>query len=448
MMSGHGISRRGFLETVGAGAAAMVLAGRAPGAEAGPARKPNVILIYADDLGWGDLGCFGAKDIATPNIDAIAAAGIRMTSQYSAAPVCSPSRSALLTGRIPKRAGIPSNVAAGWNVVGLRKEMPIIPELLKREGYATAVFGKWHQGSAPESRPNAKGFDEFFGFLHGCIGYYDHIFKWSGPLVHDLWRSGEEVHEDGKYFTDLVTREALRFISAKRDGPFFLYLPYNAPHYPMEAPKEWLDKYAGIEPNRRPYAAIVNCMDDSIGRIAARIRELGLADSTLIIFTSDNGPSDEARTKLDPAGPMPGSAGPWRGTKFTYFEGGIRMPLVAAWPGRIKPGQTSDALGIHMDLMPTIAEAAGAAAPPDIDGCSLWPVFRGGESKHEALYWDDPPVVRRGRWKLIVPRKPADGPMLFDLQADPGEQNDLAAAKPDVLAELRAMHEKWRASWQ
>ena len=427
----------------------------APGAE-GPARKPNIILILTDDQGWADLGCYGCRDIATPHIDALAAAGIRLTSEYSAAPVCSPSRAALLTGRIPSRAGIPSNVAAGWNVVGLKAEMPTVAEILKRQGYATAIFGKWHQGTAPQSRPNAKGFDEFFGFLHGCVGYYDHVFRWSGPPVHDLWRNGEEVHEDGKYLTDLITREALRFIGEHPDKPFFLYLPFNAPHYPMEAPKEWLDKYASLPQNRRPYAAQISCVDDAVGQIVARLGQLGLTNDTLLFFMSDNGPSDEVRTKLDPAGPMPGSAGPLRGTKFQYFEGGIRMPFIAAWPGHIKAGQVSDELAIHMDVLPTAAVAAGAAVPPGIDGLSLWPIFRGAASAHDALYWDVPPIVRRGRWKLHLPftkasekkaaEKQASEPLLFDLQADPGEEKNLAAAQPDLVKELTELHRKWQAS--
>ena len=202
----------------------------------------------------------------------------------------------------------------------------------------------------------------FFNKFSNCISYYTHIFSWDRRLgpVHDLWRNGTEIHEDGTYMTDIITREALRFIGEHRAEPFFLYLPYNAPHYPMEAPKKWMDMYEGMETNRRPYAAMISCLDDSIGQIVAKIKELGLLEDTLFLFASDNGPSNEVRTKVDPKGPQPGSSGPSRGSKFSLLEGGIRMPFIAAWKGRIRPGTVSDEPAIAMDILPTIAEAVFA----------------------------------------------------------------------------------------
>jgi len=438
-------NRRGFLRTAGQAAAAGVIA-RASSA-APDERRPNVVLFYADDLGIGDLGCYGCKDIKTPHLDALAASGARLTNYYSAAPVCSPSRAALLTGLSPQRAGVPTNVRAGKDVVGLPGDRATLAEILKAQGYATAHFGKWHLGTAPESLPTGQGFDEYFGHHYGCISYTTHIFSWDQKLgpVHDLWRNGKEVHEDGQYMTDLITREALRFIAEKKGGPFFLYVPCNAPHYPMDAPEKWMKMYEGMEPNRRPYAAMVSCMDDSIGQVVARLRELGLLGNTLILFASDNGPSDEVRTKLDPKGPRPGSTGEFRGSKFSLFEGGIRVPCVASWPGHIEPGTVYDAPAIAMDALPTIAAAAGARCPDGLEGRNH---LEGDEQRERPLFWESggQRAVRRGDSKLCVPQK--GQPQLYDLAADPGEAKDLAAEKPDLVKELLALHDAWRATWK
>ncbi len=438
--------RRTFLRSVGVAAAAGFVARGA----AAPRRKPNVILFYSDDQGYADLGCFGSKDIRTPHLDALAKAGARLTSYYSAAPVCSPSRAALLTGLTPQRAGVPGNVRAGKNVVGLRGDRVTIAEVCKTQGYKTAVFGKWHLGTAKESYPLGQGFDEYLCHHYGCISYYTHIFSWDRRLgpVHDLWRNGTEIHEDGTYMTDIITREALRFIGEHRAEPFFLYLPYNAPHYPMEAPKKWMDMYEGMETNRRPYAAMISCLDDSVGQIVAKIKELGLLEDTLFLFASDNGPSNEVRTKVDPKGPQPGSSGPFRGSKFSLLEGGIRMPFIAAWKGRIRPGTVSDEPAIAMDILPTIAEAVGAQPPKGLEGTSLWPVFEGNELPERPLIWDrgNQRALRLGRWKLLV--LPRRKPELYDLQTDPGERKNLADAKPDLVRRLRALHDQWRKTWK
>jgi len=437
-------TRRTFLRLLGSAAAGAAAIGRAAPDE----RKPNVILFYSDDQGYGDLGCYGSKDIRTPYLDALAASGARLTNYYSAAPVCSPSRAALLTGLSPQRAGVPGNVRAGKNVVGLPGSRVTIAELCKQQGYATAVFGKWHLGTAPESIPLGQGFDEYLCHHYGCISYTTHIFSWDRRLgpVHDLWRNGKEIHEDGTYMTDIITREALRFIAANKDVPFFLYLPYNAPHYPMEAPKKWMDLYEGMETNRRPYAAMISCMDDSIGQVVATTRELGIHGNTLFIFASDNGPSNEVRTKVDKKGPQPGSSGPFRGSKFSLLEGGIRMPCIASWEGHIDPGTVHDAPAIAMDALPTIAEAVGATPPDGIEGRSH--LSDAEDLGARALFWDrgNQRAVRRGPWKLLVQGR--GKPQLYDLQADPGEKTNLAAEHPELVKELLALHEAWRATWK
>ena len=439
-------NRRDFLCSLGAAVAGAVTVR----GSAAPRRKPNVVLFYTDDQGYADLGCFGSKDIRTPHIDALAKAGARLTGYYSAAPVCSPSRAALLTGLTPQRAGVPGNVRAGKDIVGLRGGKVTIAEVCKGQGYATAVFGKWHLGTAKESYPLGQGFDEYLCHHYGCISFYTHIFSWDKRLgpVHDLWRNGTEIHEDGTYMTDIVTREALRFIGEHKGEPFLLYLPYNAPHYPMEAPKKWMDMYEGMETNRRPYAAMITCVDDSVGQIVAKVKELGLLDDTLFVFASDNGPSNEVRTKVNEQGPQPGSSGPYRGGKFSLLEGGIRMPFIAAWKGRIPAGTVSDEPAIAMDILPTVAEAIGAKPPPALEGTSLWPVFRGGTLSERPLFWDRgrQRAVRRGRWKLLLDRN--GKAQLHDLQTDPGEKKNLAAEKPDLVKELRALHDQWRATWK
>jgi arylsulfatase A-like enzyme len=321
--------------------------------------------------------------------------------------------------------------------------------MLKQAGYATAVFGKWHLGTAKQSSPLGQGFNEYLCHHYGCISFYTHIFSWDKRLgpVHDLWRNGQEIHEDGTYMTDIITREALRFIGEKKDVPFFLYLPYNAPHYPMEAPKKWMDLYAGMATNRRPYAAMISCMDDSIGQVVAKVRELGLEDHTLFLFASDNGPSNEVRTKVDPKGPQPGSSGPFRGSKFSLLEGGIRLPCILAAKGHIRPGTVVDAPAIAMDLMPTIADAAGLRPPEGLEGTSLGPIFMGRKLPERPLFWQrgNQRAVRRGRWKLLA--RGRGKPQLYDLASDPGETKNLAAGKPDLVKELLALHDAWRATW-
>src|SRR5215471_623267 len=255
-------------------------------------RKPNIVLFLADDLGCHDLGAWGAADLQTPNIDALAAGGARFTNWYAAAPVCAPSRAGLLTGRHPLRAGVPDNGPP------LAPKEKTIATLLKPAGYATGAFGKWHLGSTDDTCPNAHGFDRFFGFHSGCFDFFSHRYYWGEPRTvnyHDLWRDRTEIFEDGQYATELFAREAAQFVRDHRARPFFAYVPLNAPHYPMHAPKTYLDRFPNLEPERRTYAAMISGLDDGVGLVMRTIREQGLAENTLVLFSADNGATREAR---------------------------------------------------------------------------------------------------------------------------------------------------------
>src|SRR3954466_12181522 len=276
------LSRRQFVTT--AGAAAL--------APAQNRRRPNIVIFLADDLGCHDLGCWGANDLETPHIDAIAASGARFTNWYSAAPVCAPARAGLLTGRYPIRAGVADNGPS------LPYTEVTIASALKPAGYATALVGKWHLG--PD--PNAHGFDRFFGFKSGCIDYYSHRYYWGEPRTvnyHDLWRDRTEIFEDGQYSTEMFTREAVQFIHDNRTNPFFCYVPYNAVHYPMHAPRKYVERFPGLSPERQTYAAMLGAMDDGVGQVTRALRDLRLLENTLVIFTADNGATREARAGLN-----------------------------------------------------------------------------------------------------------------------------------------------------
>jgi arylsulfatase A-like enzyme len=421
-------------------------------------RLPNFLILLTDDHGYHDLGCQGAGDLKTPNLDALAASGARFVNWYSNAPMCAPARAALLTGRYPIRAGVPQNG------LPLPPSELTIARLLKALGYSTGLVGKWHLGSTPESLPNAHGFDFFFGFLSGCIDYYSHRFYWGEPRVvnyHDLWRNRTEVFEDGQYFTELVTREALAFIERNWRRPFFLYVAYNAPHYPMHAPARYVSRFPELEWERRMYAAMVAAVDDSVGAILSLIEKLGLRDNTLIFFSSDNGATAEPRAGLNQKPARGGSNHPFRGWKFSLFDGGIHVPAILSWPGTVPSGQVVRELASHVDLLPTVLMAAGAPLPPDrtIDGRNILPVVtQGAPSPHEALFWSSGGqlAVRRGRWKLVKDGFEADGTpegqrklegedalFLADLEEDPGERRNLRRNRPDLVDELLTLAEKW-----
>jgi arylsulfatase A-like enzyme len=423
-------------------------------------RSPNVVIFYADDMGIGDVGAYYSKDIKTPNIDALARSGVRFTNYYSAAPICSPSRAALLTGRYPARAGVPTNVSSVPGAPGMPTEQLTIAEVARTQGYATGIVGKWHLGFSHETQPNAQGFDFFFGHHAGCIDYFSHTFYWNqrAPNHHDLYRNREEVFEQGQYFTHLIAREAKGFIDSHKHEPFLLYVPFNAPHYPMHAPKEYLDAYSHLPKQRQLYAAMVAAMDEAIGRIMDRLGEHKLVEETLVFFMSDNGISVEVR-----ANGGGGSSGPFRDHKFSVFEGGIRMPGIVSWPGAIEGGQTRDQLVIACDILPTVAEIIGAKLPEGhkIDGVS-WVKLLTEDAEapgHDALYWawNKQKAVRQGKWKLThnamitmgmshrTRPTASDQTFLADIETDPGETVNLAGRHPQIVEKLLKQHDAWAA---
>ncbi|RMH58787.1 MAG: sulfatase [Bacteroidetes bacterium] len=419
-------------------------------------RPPNVIILFTDDQGTLDMGAYGAEDLHTPHLDALAARGVRLTQFYAAAPVCSPSRAGLLTGRYPLRAGVPGNISSQPNHPGMASEEVTIAEMLKAAGYATAHIGKWHLGYTPETMPNGQGFDYSFGHMGGCIDNYSHFFYWAGPNRHDLWRNGVETFHDGQFFPDLMVAEAERFMTEHRDEPFFIYVALNAPHYPYQGEEAWLRYYEDLPYPRNLYAAFLTTLDARIGRLLARVDALGLREHTLILFQSDHGHSVEER-----AHGGGGWAGPYRGAKFSLFEGGLRVPAIASMPGTLPEGVVRDQLGHGVDWLPTIAEATGVPLlHDDIDGKSLWRVLRDdAPSPHEVLYWHVGQgehvqwAVREGDWKLIgnphdptatVPFTEADRLFLLNLRHDVGERQNLAARHPEIVERLRQRYEAWR----
>lgn len=427
-----------------------------PSGHAAEARRPNVIIIFADDQGSVDLHCMGTKDIRTPNLDALAKRGVLFTQFYAAAPVCSPSRAGLMTGRYPVRAGVPGNVPSHKGGAGMPNQQVTIAEIMKDAGYATAHIGKWHLGYTPETMPNAQGFDYSFGHMGGCIDNYSHFFYWQGPNRHDLWRQGQEVYEDGRYFPALMVQEASAFIEKNRDKPFFIYYALNTPHYPYQGHADWLEKYKDLGHPRNLYNAFVSTQDHYIGELLAKVDELGLRDDTIVIFQSDHGHSTEERAHHGG-----GSAGPYRGAKFSLFEGGIRVPAIISWPGKLPQGKVTDKVAHSCDWLATIAALCDVKlGERDIDGVSLAGMIQSDEpSPHEgrALHWTigNSWAVRQGDWKLIgnprdtsnkAPLGKDDKLFLVNLAADVSEMRNLAQAHPDWVTRLEKLHEAWFAT--
>ncbi len=442
------LNRREFL-AAGAGAAASL----------GRERKPNVIVILLDDMGSHDLGCQGATDVKTPNIDSLAAGGARFTNWYSNAPMCAPARATLMTGRYPLRCGMPRNG------MSLPVREQTIPALLKPTGYTTGLVGKWHLGSTPETAPNSRGFDYFYGFHSGCVDFYSHRYYWGEPRVvnyHDLWRNRTEIFEDGQYLTERLTQEAVGFIQANRSQPFFLYLAYNAVHYPMHAPRKYVERFPGLEPERRMYAAMLAAADDGVGEVLRTLDRGGIRDNTLVIFSADNGATTEARAGLSQQAATAGRNAPYRGFKFSLFDGGMHVPAVFHWPGVIQPGQVIRETAMTADLLPTICTAAGVPLPAGrtIDGRDALPLMTAGaKSQHPDVFWDSDKqqAVRRGRWKLVINgavydgtpegRKPLGGDdamFLSDLEEDPGETRNLRRKHPELVDELATAISRWQ----
>jgi arylsulfatase A len=407
-----------------------------------PSRRPNFIVILADDLGYGDVGCYGGKRIETPRLDALAEGGTRFTDFHASCPVCSPTRAGLLTGRYQQRAGIPGVISAAHHRdKGLDPSEITFARQLKAVGYATGVFGKWHLGYDPRFNPDKHGFDRFRGYVSGNVDYISHIDQTGVP---DWWDNSTQITEEG-YTTELITRHSVRFMEENRDRPFCLYVAHEAPHYPYQVPGDGPVRAVGqrgVVHGREgdvsaQYAEMIEVMDEGIGEIVDTVARLGLERDTFIFFFSDNGAT--------PAG----SNAPFRGGKGSLWEGGHRVPAIAYWPGRISAGQVTDEPTISLDLFPTLLPLAGASVPDEhlVDGRDLSPLLFDGQGLGERrLYWayGAQRAVREGDWKLLVsPPGEEKGRMLLNLRDDPGEQRDLSDAEPSRVEALREALADW-----
>ena len=481
-------SRRTFLKTTALGTASAFLGSVSCGKRS-PSPKPNIIFVLTDDLGYGEVGCYGQKKIRTPHIDGMAAEGLRFTQHYSGSPVCAPSRCTLLTGKHTGHAYIRDNDEMGergdvWHDPNLEGQRPLLPDtetigtMLQRAGYMTACIGKWGLGG-PDStgHPNRQGFDHFYGYLCQRVAhnYYP---------TH-LWRNGEKhILEGNDYFyphqklpegkdpydrasyaqyagkqyaPDRMAEEALQFIRNNKDRPFFLYFATTVPHAALQVPADSLHEYEGAFPEtpyrgdkgylphptpRAAYAAMVTRMDRDVGRILALLKQLGIDDNTLVFFSSDNGPTFNGGTDST----FFNSAGPFRGLKTEVYEGGIRVPFIARWPGKIRPNATTSHISAFWDVLPTLADIVGMKALHDTDGISFLPTFLGKRSQkqHDYLYWEyfgkPSQAVRLGDWKgvRLDARKNPDGPIeLYDLKSDVGEQNNTADKYPEIVERIQ-----------
>jgi arylsulfatase A-like enzyme len=438
-----GYTRRGFLKTVGLGAASLVVPGCANSAQQIPPRastgKPNFIIIFTDDQGYQDVGCFGSPNINTPNLDRMADDGTKFTDFYSAASVCSPSRAALLTGCYPPRVSI-TKVLFPRDNIGLNPDEVTIADILKAQGYATACVGKWHLGHLPQFLPTSNGFDSYFGIpysndMDGVKGRNRNLDRawqekdyspWNVPLMRD-----EKVIERPADQTTLIeryTQESVRFINENKDRPFFLYLPHTMPHVPLFVSDEFF-----VDDAHKAYKATIEQIDSSVGRVLEALKKAGVDKNTLVVFTSDNGPWLSKKHHG-------GSALPLRDGKFTTYEGGMREPTIMRWPGKIPAGRVCREVCGTIDLLPTFAKLAEGEVPPDrmIDGKDIWPLMSGkpgAESPHKAYFYyrgNNLEAVRSGKWKLRSRKKTE----LYDLQADISETNNVAAEHPGVVKRL------------
>ena len=422
---------------------------------AAPAVRPNILVIFADDLGYGDIGVQGGSEVRTPNIDALAAAGVRCTNGYVSAPYCSPSRAGFLTGRYQTHFGHEFNPHVGEEAkLGLPLAEKTIADRLRAAGYATGLVGKWHQGFDRAHHPESRGFEFYFGFLvggHNYLLHKDAEAKFGSAHSHDMIYRGRELQKLEGYTTDLFTDEAIGFIDRNPSRPWFLYLAYNAVHTPLEIAEHLQARIpAGVtDPARRGYLSLLLGLDDAVGRLVAHLRQTGRDRDTLIFFLSDNGGSGRKPFFAYNTG----INWPLRGDKGQTLEGGIRVPYFVVWPGRLPAGRTLEAPVIALDILPTACALAGAEAGAESDGIDLLPHLSGtaGAPPARDLFWRFGPqaAVRRGNWKLVRWRdfeaKRDSGWQLYDLAADVGETRDLAAQRPELVADLRQAWERWNA---
>jgi arylsulfatase A-like enzyme len=398
-------------------------------------RKPNLLIILSDDVGWAEYGFQGSKDIPTPNIDSIAKGGVRFTQGYVSGTYCSPTRAGLMTGRYQTRFGHEFNSVARQS--GLKLSEKTIADRLKPLGYATCAVGKWHLGFAPEFRPMRRGFDEFYGTLANTP--YFHPTQFIDSRVSD---EVQPVTDEKFYTTDAYADRVVDFLRKQsKDKPWFVYLPFNAQHAPLQAPQKYLERFKHIEEeNRRTFAAMMSAMDDAVGKVLGKIREMGEEENTLIVFFSDNGgPTMSTTSRNDPL----------RGFKSTTWEGGVRVPFCMQWKGKLPAGKTYEHPIIQLDLLPTMLAAAGAQVDPEwkLDGVNLLPYLTGEQSAkpHETLYWrfGEQWAIRHGEWKLVVGRGGSGQPELYNLAADISEAKNLAGEQPEKVKELQGLYDKW-----
>lgn len=411
-----------------------------------PAAKPNIVLIMADDLGYGSLGCYGHPEVKTPHIDALAATGIRFTDFHSNGAMCTPTRAALMTGRYQQRcAWVPDsdltplfskqrskNLKQRW-AWGVSKDELFLPELLGQSGYRSTLIGKWHLGYDRTFHPMNQGFDEFRGFISGAVDYHSHVAV-SGSSELDWWKNQKIENEKG-YATDLLTRYATQFISENKQRPFFAYLAYGAPHTPLQGREAGKKK-----PAAEVYQEMIEILDESVGVVVQSLRDHGLEKNTLVILCSDNGGA--------PTKGFRAANGVLNGNKGSMTEGGHRVPFIANWPGVIPGGRTSEDVVMTMDFLPTFARLAGASTPENhkIDGIDLMPVLKGeAKAPPRNLHWlfGDSWAVRKGSWKLIG--KGERPQALYHLEDDLSEKNNIIKQKPEMADELFALHRKWIA---
>ncbi|MEW4568814.1 sulfatase [Tautonia sp. JC769] len=443
-------SRRRLLIGLGIlGLAVLALFGRSGVRAREAMERPNVLIILVDDLGFGDLSSFGAPDLQTPNIDALAASGLRFSNAYANCPVCSPTRAALLSGRTPDVVGVPGVIRThrfnNWGY--LDPDVPLLPELLGEAGYHTAIVGKWHLGLESPNTPGERGFDHVHGFLGDMMDdYYTH-------RRHDInyMRLGDAEIDPEGHATDLFSDWAIDYLDSRKDqaAPFFLYLAYNAPHTPIQPPEDWVDRVRrrepGIDEGRARLVALIEHMDDGIGRVLRALDANGQAESTLVVFASDNG------GQLD----VGARCGPYRGGKGDLYEGGIRIPMAARWPGQIAAGSSTDRVTLTMDLFPTVCELAGATIPEATAGRSLVPLFLGRSMPEDnrALVFvrreggprylgQDYYAIRHGPWKLVQ-NHPFEPFQLYNLEQDPQETRNMIeqeSSKAQLLSRALMMH--------
>ena len=429
-----------------AGLAPEAIAQPANGLTTGSGKQPNIIFIMADDLGYADVSCYGRRDYQTPNIDLIAQNGMRFWQAYSNSPVCSATRTAVITGRYQYRLPVGLEEPLTWRKVGLPISHPTLPGLLRQNGYQTALVGKWHLGSLPDYGPLKSGYDHFWGVRGGSVDYFSHT---TLARQHDLW-DGEVEVEETEYLTELFGDKAVDMIDEMHSGgtPFFLSLHFTAPHWPWEGPEDRAvsERLKDAGPfsllhldggSLETYAEMVTSMDTQIGRVLAKLKELGIEDETLIVFTSDNG------------GERFSDTWPFSGIKTELLEGGLRVPLIISWPGVVAPGSETEQVAMSMDLMPTLLKAGGTAPDPEFpsDGIDLSQALKGASPEPREIFFRymnlDQKAMRDGDWKYL---KISDNTYLFNVAEDPKERANLKALHADIYDRLVARYSEWEAT--